>query len=257
MFKLVNNDNISDFQKACEMQRIFGSKNMASLRCYGLNSDTAKFRIAYSGSEAVGAICLQGGVAAASSDGRIDPDELLEFCKQNEVAEIEGPVEEVDKLFQRGIGEKDSSWFMEYLPKEVPYSIAEMKPCTDLKDVFDVLQSSHKFYQDHYTFDTWSADTAVRVAANESEEYILEVDGRIIGCGSVGAIDDKIALVSSVAVIPEMRCLGYGSGITMFLAKRIIELGRRPALIAGYDEVAELYSKLGFTRCGKWGELYL
>lgn len=253
----VNHDNLTDFQKACEIQRIFGAKNMASLRCYGLDSKEASFWIAYNENKVVGSIYLQGGVAAISSDGRIDTDELLDFCKENNVAEIESSFEDVEKIFQRGIGEKDSSWFMEYPSKQIPTNYIDMRPCENLKEVFDVLQKSHKFYQEHYTFETWSKDVAKRKAANEAEEYVLEIDGEVIGCGSVGAIDDEVATVSSIAVIPERRCHGYGSGITMFLVKRIIELGRKPVLIAGYDEVAELYDKLGFNKCGKWGELYL
>ena len=257
MIRPVYGYNMPDFKVACTLQRIFGAKNMASLRCYGLNSNEASFWIAYQQQKPIAGITLQNGVAAISSNGTIDTDELLDFCKQNNVKEIESCLEDIEKIYKRGIGEKDSSWFMEYLKKETPTNYIEMKSCHDLKDMFDVLQKSHPFYQEHYTFETWSKDVAKRTAANESEEYILEIDGEIIGCGSVGAIDEEVATVSSIAVVPEKRCHGYGSGITMFITKRILELGRKPVLIAGYDEVAELYVKLGFDKCGKWGELYL
>jgi predicted GNAT family acetyltransferase len=45
--------------------------------------------------------------------------------------------------------------------------------------------------------------------------------------------------------------------MSRFLVKRILEKGKTPRLISGYDEVAELYRQVGFETRGRWGELYL
>ena len=60
-----------------------------------------------------------------------------------------------------------------------------------------------------------------------------------------------------MAVIPEFRHKGLGTRISRFLVKRILEKGKTPRLISGYDEVAELYRQVGFETYGRWGELYL
>ena len=64
-------------------------------------------------------------------------------------------------------------------------------------------------------------------------------------------------VIAAVAVVPEYRHRGLGSRISRFLVKRILEKGKTPRLISGYDEVAELYRQVGFETCGRWGELYL
>ena len=56
--------------------------------------------------------------------------------------------------------------------------------------------------------------------------------------------------------VPEHRHKGLGGRISRFLVQRIQQKGKTPRLIAGYDQVAELYCEIGFAPCGRWGELY-
>ena len=86
-----------------------------------------------------------------------------------------------------------------------------------------------------------------------------EIAGNIFAvCRSVIA-DSGVdtGAIAAVAVVPEYRHRGLGSRISRFLVKRILEKGKTPRLISGYDEVAELYRQVGFETCGRWGELYL
>ena len=89
------------------------------------------------------------------------------------------------------------------------------------------------------------------------ELYQLDVDGEIVGTGCIVSEDDECGVIAAVAVVPEFRHRGLGSRISRFLTQRILEKGKTPRLISGYDEVAELYKQVGFETCGRWGELYL
>ena len=89
------------------------------------------------------------------------------------------------------------------------------------------------------------------------ELYQLEAGGEVVGTGCIGSEDDECGVLAAVAVVPEFRHRGLGSRISRFLVKRILEKGKTPRLISGYDEVAELYRQVGFVPCGRWGELYL
>ena len=86
---------------------------------------------------------------------------------------------------------------------------------------------------------------------------LLTVDGKVVGTGSIISQDETCGAIAAVAVIPEYRHRGLGSRISRFLVQRILELGKTPRLISGYDAVAELYMQIGFAPCGRWGELYL
>ena len=63
-------------------------------------------------------------------------------------------------------------------------------------------------------------------------------------------------MLGAIAVVPEHRHKGLGGRISRFLVQRIQQKGKTPRLIAGYDQVAELYCEIGFAPCGRWGELY-
>ena len=151
----------------------------------------------------------------------------------------------------------ESSWFMHYTKKSCPQPTVSLHRCENLQTAFSVLQQSHRFYQEHYTFESWSKDIGLRTKKGEAEVYILEEDGKAIGTGSIGSEDDTVAVISAVAVIPSCRHRGFGTQITRFLTCRALEKGKTPTLICGYDEVGALYRQIGYVPCGYWGELYL
>lgn len=45
--------------------------------------------------------------------------------------------------------------------------------------------------------------------------YVAEVDGRVVGCGRIDYIDDKHAVIRSLAVLEEYRKFGIGSMLTI------------------------------------------
>ena len=126
-----------------------------------------------------------------------------------------------------------------------------------LEASFAVLQRSHEYYRTHLRFDAWSADLRQKLDRGLMELYQLEAGGEVVGTGCIGSEDDECGVLAAVAVVPEFRHRGLGSRISRFLVKRILEKGKTPQLISGYDEVAELYRQVGFVPCGRWGELYL
>ena len=123
--------------------------------------------------------------------------------------------------------------------------------------MFSVLQRSHEYYRTHLRFAPWAEDLGRRLDTGLAEVYQLELDGEVVATGSIASQDDECGVIAAVAVVPEYRLRGLGSRVSRFLVKRILELGKTPRLISGYDEVAELYRQVGFDACGRWGELYL
>ncbi|WP_433726790.1 GNAT family N-acetyltransferase [Actinoplanes sp. CA-051413] len=72
----------------------------------------------------------------------------------------------------------------------------------------------------------------------------------ILACGSVQRVG-VVAEVAGVATLPSARRRGYASQLTASLARRTLtEGGELVFLSAGDDDVARLYSKVGFRRIG-------
>ena len=153
-------------------------------------------------------------------------------------------------------GTAESSYFMVYRGAPLEEDSSGFHP-GDLKAVYKVLQSSHSYYQTHLEYAAWSADLQRRIDRGLSAVFQLEEDGEVIGTGSILSTDDECGVIGAVAVVPAHRHKGLGSRITRFLVQRIQSMGKTPRLVSGYDEVSELYRRLGFAPCGRWGELYL
>lgn len=249
--------DIPDFQAACAYEHVFGSRALTALRAYGLGNADAHFFLCRKGREPAAALYLLGDVLTISSDDRADPAPIAELAQRMQVHEIDTNWTQCQALQKLLGGHTDSSYYMVYRGgKQPPEDFPDITH-GDLHAVFTVLQRSHAYYRTHLDFAPWAADLNSRLSRGLAALYQLEADGQVVGTGSIVSWDDECGVIGEVAVVPEYRHRGLGSRISRFLVQRIQQAGKTPRLIAGYDEVTELYRQIGFAPCGRWGELYL
>ena len=248
--------DIPDFAAACAHEHVFGPRALTALRAYGPGDPSVHFYLCRKGREPAAALYLAGDVLTVSSDERADPLLIADLARRMGVHEIDTNWPQCQVL--RGLlgGTAESSYFMVYRGAPLEEDSSGFHP-GDLKAVYKVLQSSHSYYQTHLEYAAWSADLQRRIDRGLSAVFQLEEDGEVIGTGSILSTDDECGVIGAVAVVPAHRHKGLGSRITRFLVQRIQSMGKTPRLVSGYDEVSELYRRLGFAPCGRWGELYL
>lgn len=250
--------DISAFTEGCAYEHVFGSRALTALRAYGLGDGRARFYLCRKGHETAAALYLDtvNRVLTISADERADPLPIAELIKQEGIREVDtnwGLCESLRRILG---GTIESSYYMVYRrPKDVS-SYPDIHT-GDLAAVFDILQRSHEYYRTHLRFDTWAAELNHKLSRGLAELYQIEKDGQSVGTGCIVSEDGECGVIAAVAVVPEYRRQGLGSRLSRFLVQRIQQKGKTPRLIAGYDEVAELYRQIGFATCGRWGELYL
>ena len=95
------------------------------------------------------------------------------------------------------------------------------------------------------------ADQARRIGSGRMVSAVVESpDAGILACGIVQRVDG-VAEVAGVATLPSARRHGYASQLTANLARRALQAGADTVFLsAGDDDVARLYSKIGFRRAG-------
>lgn len=256
MLKQISQADLSAFALACTYERVFGSKAMTALQAYGLRSEVCRFYLCSGADGPTAAMYLSGGVLVISSNGQADVHEIAELAREKQVGEIDTSWAQCAALQAILGGVMDSSYYMVYEGGPQEKTDPAIQPGS-LPDVFQVLQQSHEYYRTHFKYESWAADLEQKLGPGLMELYQLELDGKVVGTGSIASEDDECGVIAAVAVLPEYRHRGLGSRISRFLVGRIQEKGKTPRLISGYDEVAELYRQIGFVPCGRWGELYL
>ena len=95
------------------------------------------------------------------------------------------------------------------------------------------------------------AELTRRHASGRMTSAVVEspADG-ILACGTVQRVDE-VAEIVGVATLPAARRRGYASQLTASLARRTLTDGSEVVFLsAGDDDVARLYSKVGFRRIG-------
>lgn len=256
MLKKLTRQELPDFVHACTYERIFGSKAMTALQAYGLESEDNEFYLCAGPEGPAAALYLSDGVLAVSSNARADVEEIAALVRRKRVGEIDTNWPQCAALQAILGGVTESSYYMAYAGGPQEHADPDIRPGV-LPDMFRVLRQSHAYYRAHLKFEPWTADLERKLGRGLVELYQLELDGKAVGTGSIASEDDECGVIAAVAVVPEYRRRGLGSRISRFLVGRIQEKGKTPRLISGYDEVAELYRKIGFVSCGRWGELYL
>lgn len=244
------------FAAACAHERVFGSKAMTALRAYGLEDPDVQFFLCRQEDRPTAALYLSHGVLVISAEAGAETDSVAELIRREGVRETDTNYDQCAALQKRLGGVTESSYYMVYRGGPVEGDFSGMVP-GDLPSVFDVLQRSHEYYRTHLDFQTWSADLTRKLDLGLVKLYQMEQNGRAVGTGSIASQDDECGVVAAVAVVPELRHQGLGAAISRFLTRCILDLGKMPRLISGYDGVAELYKQVGYETCGRWGELYL
>lgn len=256
MLTKLTRDQIPAFTKACTYERVFGSKILTALQAYGLEDERACFWLLWGDNAPTAALYLAGDVLIISACAEAECAQIAELVKEKSVHEVDTNWNQCAALQEMLGGTTDSSYYMVYRGGAVVETFSDIMP-GELEKVFGVLQRSHEYYRTHLTFPAWSGDLRQKLSRGLMELYQLEADGQIVGTGCIVSEDEACGVIAAVAVVPEYRHRGLGSRISRFLVKRILEKGKTPRLISGYDEVAELYRQVGFETCGRWGELYL
>lgn len=257
MIKELTNERRADFAAACRHDHVFGSKALTALAAYGYDSPAARFWVEYADEEPCAALYLAGGVLTLPSDCRAFTRELGAFTVANDVTEVDSCLEQCEALRALMGGTIESSYYMEYTGGTIDADFTGITADARLDEVFSILQRSHQYYRDHLKFEGWSQELSLKLGKGLMELVQLNLDGVPVGTGSIVSQDDETAAIAAVAVIPEYRGRGLGTRISQYLVNRVLALGKRPVLISGYDEVAELYRRVGFCETGRWGELYL
>lgn len=244
------------FAAACAHERVFGSKAETALRAYGLEDPAHRFYLCMEGERPTAALFLSGGVLVISAAEGAETEPVAQLVRKEGVGEIDTNWDQCAALQRLLGGVAETSYYMVYRGGPVETDARGLVPGR-LPAVFDVLRRSHEYYRTHLDYDAWSADLRRKLDMGLTELYQLEQEGRVVGTGAIASEDGECGVVAAVAVVPEWRHLGLGAKISRFLTGRILEKGKTPRLISGYDEVAELYRQVGYETCGRWGELYL
>ena len=77
----------------------------------------------------------------------------------------------------------------------------------------------------------------------------------VLACALAGAVTETDALISAVAVLPQVRRRGLGRLAVDELCERLC--GRRCHALRAEEENAEFYAALGFEENGRWAECTL
>lgn len=255
MILTVTQNNFEDFKTACKIEPVFGSKCLCSYLAYNNNAYLAyndKGVPSFAG-------YIANNILVMSCNNTIDLIPLYDFIKENGIKEIDTNLENCQELQKLLGGVMESSYYMSYNKKDTfTEDFASIKPCSDLSEVFSVLQKSHEYYRAHLDFKSWSEDINIKLEKKLLELYTLyDNDNTPIGTGCIVSQNDECAVVAAVAVIPAHRHKKLGSLISKFLTNRILSKSKTPKLISGYDEVSELYLSIGYEKVARWGELYL
>lgn len=246
----------AEFFAACTQEPVYGAKIATALEVCGQNPPPG-FYLAQQGADRAALFLSCGSLLLASGESFFS-DALPAWIATQPATEISCRLPLCEKLQARLGGSIESSYFMEYRSAAAPAAESPRVTATrDLRAVFSVLQQSHDYYRSHLHWERWADELTKKLDLGLAELVLATEDGKPVGTGSIGAQTEEAAVVAGVAVVPKARHNGLGKEISAELTRRILQKNKTPMLLSGYDAVAALYRQIGYTQCGRWGELHL
>ncbi|MFC5289265.1 amino-acid N-acetyltransferase [Actinokineospora guangxiensis] len=98
---------------------------------------------------------------------------------------------------------------------------------------------------DHYVGKVLLAKALVTLYEDVQEFWVVEIDGRIVGCGALHVLWEDIAEIRTIAVAPE----ALGSGVGHLLVEKLVEVARELGLAKIFVLTFEtgFFGRHGFT----------
>ncbi len=124
---------------------------------------------------------------------------------------------------------------------------------TSPRDLYPVLQAG--FGEGLPPFDVWYADVSHRMRHGACRAAVVREGETLVSCAMTVAEWTDGAVMGAVATRPECRGKGYASACVTALADVLAKEGRQIYLCPKNEGAQRLYQQLGFTGCGRWGEL--
>ncbi len=104
-------------------------------------------------------------------------------------------------------------------------------------------------------FDEWYADAHFRTRHGLMHTAGVSDGETLLACAMTVSECRQAALIGAVATLPKARGKGYASRCVLTLTGRLQRMGKRVLLSPKNDRAFAIYTHLGFTPCGEWGEV--
>ena len=104
-------------------------------------------------------------------------------------------------------------------------------------------------------FDVWYADVSHRWRHSLCRIQGAMQDGQAVSAAMTTAEDDRAAVIGAVATLPEYRGRGYAGEVVCSLAAALQAAGKTVYLSPKNEHARNLYRRLGFIPCGRYGQV--
>lgn len=253
MITQVTEESLQRFQTFCQ-NTPFGCKIEGLWRAYGLDLPFARFWIQES---------MDGKVTAALSflDGAVvldwrpvaDTEELTMFlsalacnallCAEQASQALYGKADRKGAILVR---QKSAD-----LSQEGTSGNGSFSETVSIRDVFQLLCDCGELKAEQ--FEPFYLDVSHRVRHNAAIAGGMNRENRLVACALVASITKNMAVLSAVAVHPDVRRQKIGDRLLRHILS--ILSPRQVFVLCGTEQAKRFYHSLSFSEYGQWSEL--
>lgn len=233
-----------------ERQNLLFVRLYSNAKCFS-QKGLCKVYLCENNDKICGVLCIYSGCATAFFKNMPDPYEFSDFLRFNSVDFLEINKKmgtKLNKIMDKKMG--FGSFFYLKKCKKCDFFANEISLCEDVRAFFEVLKLSSSAYEGT-SFESYYCDYFYRKNLPASL-YCLKKGEKIISTLAILHINDKIAIISDVATLPEYRNRGYASSLIKNVCASLIKDGLTPALLCTDKDAKRLYKELKFKEKGKF-----
>lgn len=248
---------LSDSKQAYLFDACLGCRIFTLFNCYENEYSFIQNWVAENNDKITACISIMSGVATITACEDCDFEELIYFLINDSTIDYIETNEFIGEKINKYLNAKTktrpimmfSGEHCDFTPNFPIYSSV-------IKESFSVITQSDKNFEGT-DFPSWFYDSHKRIRSGFCNIYAIKDNEKFVSTAGYYVSSPNSALVSSVATLPSYRNKGYASNLVEFVTQEILNMGKKPYLLAANDDLISFYENLGYIKIGTEHLIYL
>lgn len=132
----------------------------------------------------------------------------------------------------------------DYIPVSYADIIIEQAMDRDIDDII-------AFFNQISEFRRFMNEEVVRLFINYGHTYMATDKGKIVALVICNSISRKMATISSIATLPEVRNQGYATKLLSYVSNSLLKISQTLSICYDKSSASSIYTSVGFKEVGK------
>ncbi len=186
----------------------------------------------------------------------MDYQKIVDLIEKENAKIISGERSSLSPLFPllKGKIVREKTLYFSKLIKLEKFENGKDVEKASVKDAYDLIEMLSRIPE----FRPQNTEAFISTMKNgTARRYFIRRNGKVVSTASTAAETKEMAMIVSVATLPQYRNHGFASKVVGKLCFDLLKEGKTPCLFYDNPTAGKIYERIGFRQMGFWQMFYL